>query len=600
LTTVTFTLEARSTPFHDELGLFLVDDSSGRIGKLKPGDRGYTAAALKRRQIVFASNQVAGATTALQLPGSRYFGTYLIQDGTSARFLARNPHNLCTNTPKAFFSFPAANPFHSTQVIPVGPDLSGWEDQIHERKRDFQDEVVRITVDDQPPVVTILTPPESLLTRTNTTVSGTVTDDLSGVKTLLGQVDTGSPFNVVFDAAGQFHFDTTLPTNGSADGHHLVTLQATDNVGNVSGPATVSFVLDTTPPTLSQAVPGPLPGSAGQTGSDPQIAGRVTDAIAGVKQLEARVDNGPYMNVPFDAEGNYSFKPQLPLDGSADGPHAVYYRAIDKAGNALNDLPGPTFSLDTCGFVNGLADWKSDQTGGTNTGQGTVTLDTSGKENSVLLSEGDSFRVALERTFVVPAGASSLEFEYANLSFDTSSLGTIKDAFEGSLVDPSGQSLVHTIGAGRDAFFNITEWQGAALGSETTISAQTVTLDLSGVSAGTTATLILRLVNNDTDHNTSVGITCVRIPSGSVSLTSSISSTMTASGMAMTSGASPVVSADVTAAAPAPAPSGGVLARRSVLIFATTSQPASPTVTLEVGYADSLRPSPFFPDPWNG
>src|SRR5262249_24380059 len=81
--------------------------------------------------------------------------------------------------------------------------------------------------------------------------------------------------------------------------------------------------------------------------------------------------------------------------------------------------------------------------------------------------------------------------------------------------DSSGQSLVHTIGAGRDAFFNITEGQSAALGSEATLNGQTVALDLSGVFAGTTATLILRLVNNDSDHNTSVSITCVQCMTGS-------------------------------------------------------------------------------------
>jgi hypothetical protein len=71
----TFTLTKRDTRLHDEFGLFLVDDPSGRIGKLRPGDHGYTAAALKRRQVVFARSQKAGAKISLQLPTGRYFGT---------------------------------------------------------------------------------------------------------------------------------------------------------------------------------------------------------------------------------------------------------------------------------------------------------------------------------------------------------------------------------------------------------------------------------------------------------------------------------------------------------------------------------------------
>ena len=73
---------------------------------------------------------------------------------------------------------------------------------------------------------------------------------------------------------------------------------------------------------------------------------------------------------------------------------------------------------------------------------------------------------------MIPARDRVAHFSYADLSFDTSRYGTIKDAFEASLLDASGQTLVHTIGAGRDAFFNITEGQTAALGSEATLTAR--------------------------------------------------------------------------------------------------------------------------------
>ncbi len=900
---------------------------------------------------------------------------------------------MCKDAPKAFFSFPAANATHSTMVIQVGPNVSGWDDRIHQSNRDFHHEVVDIQVDNQPPVVTIATPTEGLLTRTEAMVSGTVTDLFSGVKSLQGWVNSGAHFNVAFDASGHFQFDTTLPTDGSADGRHVVTLQATDIAGNVSIPATVSLVLDTTPPKLIQAVSVPLSGSAGVTDANPTISGVVTDAIAGVRQLQARIDGGPYFNVPFDAQGNFSFTTSLPTNGTADGTHSVFYRSSDNLGNAFTDLPGASFTLDTTAPVvtvntptgspltnqnltisgkvtdnlsgvqslkgeldggssfdvmvdaagnfslpttlpldgsadgshtyqfqatdkagnvspwvpasfildatppvialtspgvslttnanitvngtvtdnlsgvasltaqvdgqpavpvsfdpagtfrfttafplNGTADGlhaitfhaldkagnyalpagltltldttspsivitspqagslhnvnvtvaglvadqtsgvasleaqldggsffpvsfdtssgafsfvtqlstdgsadgthtfnlqATDQAGNTSpldgvsfildttapvitltsptgspltnqnltitgqvtdnlsgvqslearldsgpffpvsfdasgnftetttlpldhsadgahtlqfqatdkagnvsgltpvtftldttppavsfdldpstdsapvgdqqttfstvilTGQtepfdpvtlvetgATTTADASGKfsfanvplmvganlfhvqatdkagnvsvaantftliqspapcvfndltgwttsiqggtpagqgtigvqGDSVVLREGDSFQVALERTFVIPAGAASLIFMYDNLSFDTSSVGTIKDAFEASLVDPSGQSLVHTIGAGRDVYFNISEGQPAVVGSDATLSGQTVTLNLSGVFAGTTATLVIRLVNNDTDHNTSVAITCVELP----------------------------------------------------------------------------------------
>src|SRR5262249_6624971 len=108
----------------------------------------------------------------------------------------------------------------------------------------------------------------------------------------------------------------------------------------------------------------------------------------------------------------------------------------------------------------------------------------------------------------------SLSFSYVDLNFDTSA-HFVKDAFEAALLDDQGNSLVPTIGAGKDAFFNITEDTAAALGSTATLSGQkTVTLDLSGVFPGTAATLVFRLVNNDTDTDTSVRITQAQLPPG--------------------------------------------------------------------------------------
>src|SRR5262245_23350265 len=42
----TFKLSKRQALYRSEIGIFLVDDASGRIGALTPGDNGYAAAAL--------------------------------------------------------------------------------------------------------------------------------------------------------------------------------------------------------------------------------------------------------------------------------------------------------------------------------------------------------------------------------------------------------------------------------------------------------------------------------------------------------------------------------------------------------------------------
>jgi RHS repeat-associated protein len=158
--------------------------------------------------------------------------------------------------------------------------------------------------------------------------------------------------------------------------------------------------------------------------------------------------------------------------------------------------------------VDTFADWTVTQSGGSPTGQGGATLD----GEDVLLREGDSFFVSMQHRVVIPGHPSTLEIIYSNLTFDTTDPGHIKDAFEASLVDAQGQPLVHSIATPRDAFFNVTDGQPAALGQEATQNGQTVTLDLSSVLPTTSATLVLRLVNNDGDVNTSVRIACVHLP----------------------------------------------------------------------------------------
>ncbi|MBD2466015.1 putative Ig domain-containing protein, partial [Oscillatoria sp. FACHB-1407] len=125
------------------------------------------------------------------------------------------------------------------------------------------------------------------------------------------------------------------------------------------------------------------------------------------------------------------------------------------------------------------------------------------------LNEGSNFTSGQELPVVIPQTPSFLEFSYKNLVFDTTDSDSSSDAFEVSLVDASGRSLVHTIAPGRDAFFNVSEGESASLGSGTSYdpTTQTVRLNLAGIAPGTQAKLVARLVNNDQDTTTRVEIT---------------------------------------------------------------------------------------------
>ncbi len=126
-------------------------------------------------------------------------------------------------------------------------------------------------------------------------------------------------------------------------------------------------------------------------------------------------------------------------------------------------------------------------------------------EGLILLQEGSDFSFSHRVPVVVPEEPSVLTFNY-DLTFDKTDENGINDAFEIALVGENGNSLVHTIAAGRDAFLNLTEGEGVALATGVSTDSGTVTLDLGDIAEGTKANLIFRLVNNDGDRGTWIKI----------------------------------------------------------------------------------------------
>jgi RHS repeat-associated protein len=145
--------------------------------------------------------------------------------------------------------------------------------------------------------------------------------------------------------------------------------------------------------------------------------------------------------------------------------------------------------------------------------------------SQITLTEQTNFTAQRSFGLVIPANPSILSFKI-DPTFDLNDLKSINDAFEVALVDANGNSLVHTVAKGKDAFFNLTEGESVGNGAGATYNAQTrtVSLNLTGIKADTNATLIFRLVNNDSDTTTNVKITDFAIqaaPAGTLSPTQS-------------------------------------------------------------------------------
>ncbi|MEC4811705.1 MAG: Ig-like domain-containing protein [Scytonema sp. PMC 1069.18] len=123
------------------------------------------------------------------------------------------------------------------------------------------------------------------------------------------------------------------------------------------------------------------------------------------------------------------------------------------------------------------------------------------------LVEETNFTATRSVNFTTGATPSVISFKI-DPEFDNQDPNSINDAFEVALVDVNGNTLVHTVASGRDAFFNWTEGEEIALGAGTSYHAtdRRVSLNLTGIAPNTDAKLVFRLVNNDGDTTTSVRI----------------------------------------------------------------------------------------------
>ena len=137
-------------------------------------------------------------------------------------------------------------------------------------------------------------------------------------------------------------------------------------------------------------------------------------------------------------------------------------------------------------------------------GSASVTSDT------VSLADDPRFNSDANTTFIIPAGATSFQFTITQADLQANGPNAPADAFEVALLDANSmQSLVGTAAGltDTDAFLNIQQNGQVFFGSGVSVAGVsasgqtislagpiTVTVDLSGVQAGTTATLYYDLL----------------------------------------------------------------------------------------------------------
>ncbi len=158
-------------------------------------------------------------------------------------------------------------------------------------------------------------------------ISGQVLDNLTGVRSLVVQVDQGTSQNVPVARDGSFQFDPGLAGDGSADGPHTIQFTAVDGRLNQSPAFSIAFTFDTEPPPTPQFDLAPTSDS-GVPGDRATQAARVT--LAGMTEGNAFVTLTE-VGQTVRSSGDGAFR--IPNVSLVPGSNVIALRAVDLAGN---------------------------------------------------------------------------------------------------------------------------------------------------------------------------------------------------------------------------------------------------------------------------
>jgi hypothetical protein len=208
--------------------------------------------------------------------------------------------------------------FSNTDGLNLGKQVGDWTLQAFNQSQD--------TV---PPKI-VINQRSGLVTNQDPTITGVVTDNLSGVA-----APGTARLHERHNPDGTFSVPVTLPLDGSADGQHTLTFTATDAAGNVTSPLAFNFTLATKAPQIALAANSVQDGGMLVSGS--HLTGAVTlETGDSLTSFSYAFDGGTKMPISFDPTTS-AFDQALDLTKVGTGNHTLTLTATDAAGNVSTD-----------------------------------------------------------------------------------------------------------------------------------------------------------------------------------------------------------------------------------------------------------------------
>lgn len=193
------------------------------------------------------------------------------------------------------------------------------------------------------PTIAITYPTASaLITSNRPVIKWKVTDDDSGVNPSTIGITIDSGTKITGDAitktavSGGYECSYT-PTSALADGSHTIKVDASDYDGNSATTKSVTFKIDTVPPTLN--ISSPVDGLVTNTASL-TVKGVTNDVTSSPVTVTIKLNNGTAESINVETDGTFSKILTL-----ANGTNTITITATDSAGKSTTVTR--TVKLDT-------------------------------------------------------------------------------------------------------------------------------------------------------------------------------------------------------------------------------------------------------------
>ena len=156
-----------------------------------------------------------------------------------------------------------------------------------------------------------------------------LTDSGSGINpsSVKIKIDSGAETAVTVSGSGTTYTGSYTPSSALADGNHTVTVYGYDYDGNKSNIATVTFKIDTTPPTL--VLNTPVDATTNNTSAT--IAGTTNDALSSPVTVTATLNGSDVGAITVNADGSFSKAITL-----VTGTNTIVVTATDSAGKSTS------------------------------------------------------------------------------------------------------------------------------------------------------------------------------------------------------------------------------------------------------------------------